>query len=116
MQKSVDEFIAMNQAGLVLELCEKYYDENVTMLNNGAPFAESMRESYDKKKGFVDSIKAFDVRLLSSVITGDIAELTFHYKMTGSDAKLIEFTGKHVQTLKNKKLSGKSIFPLSDRS
>jgi len=31
------------------------------MLNNGAVFAESMRESYDKQKGFVASVKTFDV-------------------------------------------------------
>ena len=35
----VDDFIEMNQAGLVLELCEKHYDKEVVMLNNGAVFA-----------------------------------------------------------------------------
>ncbi|WP_246129161.1 hypothetical protein [Colwellia demingiae] len=104
MHKLIDDFIAMNQAGLVLELCEKYYDENVIMLNNGQIFAESMRESYDKQKGFVKSVKEFNVELVSKNIKGNIVELTFNYKMTGSDSTVNEFTGKHIQTWKNDKI------------
>ncbi len=104
MQDLIDDFISMNKAGLVLELCEKYYDENVLMLNNGAVFAESMKESYDKQKGFVGSVKEFDVQLLSSKIKRDISELTFHYKMTGIDSKINEFTGRHTQTWKDGKI------------
>ena len=36
MQQEVDDFVVMNTSGMVLELCEKYYDDNVLMLNNGA--------------------------------------------------------------------------------
>lgn len=104
MQQEVDDFVAMNTSGMVLELCEKYYDDDVLMLNNGVVFAKSMRESYDKQKGFVASIKEFDVKLLSSEITNNIAELTFRYKMTGPDSTLNEFTGKHIQTWKNGKI------------
>ena len=104
MNNLIDDFIMMNQAGLVLELCEKYYDENVLMLNNGTIFAETMRESYDKQKGFVESIKEFDVKLVSKVITDNIAELTFHYKMTGADSRVTEFTGMHIQTWKSQKI------------
>lgn len=104
MHKLIDDFIAMNKAGLVLELCEKYYDENVIMLNNGQIFAESMRESYDKQKGFVKSVKAFTVELVSKNINGHIVELTFNYKMTGSDSTVNEFTGKHIQTWNNDKI------------
>jgi len=104
VQDLIEDFISMNKAGLVLELCEKYYDENVLMLNNGTVFAESMRESYDKQKGFIDSIKEFDVRLLSSKIEGNISKLTFHYKMTGIDSKINEFTGRHTQTWKDGKI------------
>ena len=104
MQRKVDDFIAMNTSGLVLELCEKYYDDNVLMLNNGTVFAESMREAYDKQKGFVASVKEFDVKLLSSEITNNIAELTFRYKMTGPDSTINEFTGKHIQTWENGKI------------
>jgi len=100
----VEDFIAMNQAGLVLELCEKYYDENVIMLNNGQIFARSRRESYDKQKGFVDSVKEFNVKLISQKIEGNVSELIFHYKMIGSDTTLNEFTGKHIQTWKNEKI------------
>lgn len=39
IDKLVDDYIVMNQAGLALELCEKYYQENVIMLNNGQIFA-----------------------------------------------------------------------------
>ncbi len=35
MDELVGDFITMNQAGLVLELCEKHYAEDSTMLNNG---------------------------------------------------------------------------------
>lgn len=104
MQSLIDDFIKMNQAGLVLELCEKYYDEKVLMLNNGEVFASSMQESYDKQKGFVSSIEKFDVNLVSSVINENIAELTFHYKMTGANSKVNEFTGKHIQTWQDRKI------------
>ena len=104
MQQEIDGFVAMNTSGMVLELCEKYYDDDVLMLNNGAVFAQSMRESYDKQKGFVSSIREFDVKLLSSEITNNIAELTFRYKMTGPDSKMSEFTGKHIQTWENGKI------------
>jgi len=100
----VDDFIVMNQSGLVLELCKKYYDKNVIMFNNGQVFAESMQESYDKQKGFVESVKEFTVELVTKKITGDIAELTFNYKMTGFDSTVNEFTGKHIQTWQNNKI------------
>lgn len=104
MQKLIDDFISMNTKGLVLELCEKYYDENVLMLNNGAVFAESMQESYEKQKGFVGAVKEFDVKLVSSKIEGNVSDLTFQYKMTGNDSKVSEFTGRHIQTWKNGKI------------
>jgi|GEM_PF-687505 hypothetical protein len=104
LQNLINDFIEMNKAGLVLELCEKYYDKNVLMLNNGELFASSMQESYDKQKGFVGSIQHFDIGLVSSVISENIAELTFHYKMTGADSKVNEFTGKHIQTWKDRKI------------
>jgi len=104
MQQAVDDFVVMNTSGMVLELCEKYYAEDVLMLNNGAVFAESMRESYDKQKGFVASVKEFDVELLSSDINNNVVELTFSYKMTDFDAKTNVFTGKHIQTWENGKI------------
>ena len=104
MNNLIDDYISMNQAGLVLELCEKYYDENVMMLNNGKVFAESMRESYDKQKNFVGSVKQFNVALVSKKIDGNVSELIFHYKMTGSNSTVNEFTGKHIQTWKNDKI------------
>jgi hypothetical protein len=106
----INDFVKMNQAGLVLELCEKYYDENVVMLNNGTIFAESMRESYDKQKGFVASVSAFDVILVSSLMTDNTVELTFDYKMKGADSKITEFTGKHVQTWENGKIIREEYF------
>ena len=104
MKALVDDYIAMNQQGLVLELCEKHYDENVVMFNNGAIFARSMKEAYDKQKGFIQSVEKFDVKLVSALIKGDIAELTFSYKMTGPNAQVNEFVGKHIQTWKNHKI------------
>jgi len=104
VQELIDDFVVMNKAGLVLELCEKYYDESVLMLNNGNVFAESMKESYEKQKGFVGSVKEFDVNLLSSKIKGNVSELTFHYKMTGADSKINKFTGRHTQTWKDGKI------------
>lgn len=53
MQKLIDDFIALNTAGKVLELCEKYYDANVLMLSNGEIFAQSMKEAYKKQKFFL---------------------------------------------------------------
>jgi len=100
----VDDYIVMNQAGLVLELCEKYYDPNVIMLNNGQVFAKSMRESYDKQKGFIGTIQKFTVKLISKKIIGNVSELVFHYKMTGYDSSINQFTGKHIQTWEHDKI------------
>ena len=50
VEELIDDYVAINEAGLVLELCGKYYEENVVMLNNGTIFAESMRDSYNKKR------------------------------------------------------------------
>lgn len=94
----------MNVTGRILELCEKYYDENVLMLSNGAVFARSMQESYEKQKGFMESVEKYDVELLSSSMAGDIYELTFRYRMTGTDQKENAFTGRHIQTWKNGKI------------
>ncbi|NRB36981.1 MAG: hypothetical protein HRU20_00775 [Pseudomonadales bacterium] len=104
MEECIDDFIAMNESGLVLELCEKYYDENVLMLNNGTVFAESMREAYDKQKGFVETVTTFEVKLVSKVIKDDYSELIFDYKMTGQDGNITAFTGKHIQIWKGKKI------------
>jgi hypothetical protein len=104
MNKEIDDFISMNQDGLVLELCEKYYDPKVLMLSNGEVFAESMREAYDKQKGFVGSIKEFDIKLLSRTVEKNFCELVFHYKMTTQENKLFEYSGRHSQTWKSGKI------------
>ncbi len=108
MEELVNDYITMNQSGLVLALCEKYYDDNVQMFNNGTLFATSMKEAYEKQKGFVQSIKEFDVTLLSRKTEGDIegcvAELIFHYKMLAEDNTVIDFTGKHTQQWKDGKI------------
>jgi hypothetical protein len=115
LQQLVDDFVKMNQEGLVLELCEKYYDDDVIMLNDGTVFAESMRESYEKQKSFVDAIAEFDVRLLSKSVRDNVAELTFRYRMTGSDASVTEFTGKHVQTWVNGKIVREEYFSIEEK-
>ncbi|MEH6403770.1 MAG: hypothetical protein V7750_10390 [Sneathiella sp.] len=104
MLKQIDEFIRMNQAGLVLELCERFYAENVIMMNNGSVFASSMKEAYEKQAGFIGKVKEFDVKLISKVIEANMSELTFHYKMTSENLTITEFTGKHIQTWHNQKI------------
>lgn len=104
MDELVDDLIKLNQSGQILELCEKYYDERVLMLNNGTIFAESMQEAYDKQKGFVDSVAEFEINLISKKIEGNVSELIFHYKMTANDAKVTEFTGKHTQYWNHQKI------------
>ncbi|OUS34676.1 hypothetical protein A9R01_07935 ['Osedax' symbiont bacterium Rs2_46_30_T18] len=103
MQKIIDDYIAMNIAGQVLELCQKYYANNVLMLNNGQVFAESMQESYDKQQKYIGLVTKFEVKLLSAKIQGNLSELVFHYKMHGTDS-VNEFTGKHIQTWENEKI------------
>jgi hypothetical protein len=112
MNDLVEDFIRMNQAGLVLALCEKYYADDVLMLNDGAVFAESMRESYEKQKGFIESITEFEVNLISKEVRDDLAELIFHYKMTGENAQVTEFTGKHVQTWKDGEIVREEYFSI----
>lgn len=63
-----------------------------------------MRESYDKQKGFVETVKEFNVKLVSKKITGNVSELIFHYKMISSDLSVNEFTGKHIQTWDKSKI------------
>lgn len=104
MEEVVDDFIAMNQSGLVLELCEKYYDEKVLMMSEGSVFAESMREAYDKQRGLVESIKEAKVKMVSKRIEKNVSELIFHYKMTTKDSETVEFTGKHVQEWDKRKI------------
>jgi hypothetical protein len=112
VQKIIDDFVEMNTDGRILDLWEKYYAANVLMLNNGTVFAESMKESYEKQKGYVASVKEFDVKLVSSKIEGNVSELVFHYKMTGSDSKINEFTGKHIQTWSNGKIVKEEYFSI----
>ncbi len=104
MQHLVEDFIKMNIAGQVLTLCEKYYHDDVTMLSNGNLFAQSMREAYDRQKGFVESIASFDIQLISQQVTNNMSELVFLYKMVGVDETLNEFTGKHIQTWQGDKI------------
>lgn len=104
MQTVLDDYIEMNQAGQVLELCKKYYHENVFMLSNGAVFAQSMQEAYEKQKGFIGSVKSFDVILMSQKVKGNIVELIFNYNIVGENAKVVSFTGKHIQTWEKNKI------------
>ena len=69
-----------------------------------------MRDAYVKQKGFVGSIVEFDVKLISRVVDGAVSELTFHYKMTGSDSSVMDFTGKHIQNWKNNKIVREEYF------
>jgi hypothetical protein len=113
MQALIDDYIKMNQAGQVLELCKKYYDKEVLMLNNGDVFATTMEESYNKQKSFVESVVKFDVKLVSSLINENVVELTFHYKMTGAGGQVNEFTGKHIQTWQNRKIIKEEYISIS---
>lgn len=97
MQYLVDDFIRMNQAGQVLELCEKYY-------HDGELFSQSMSEAYEIQKGFVAAIESIDIQLISQHLNGNISELVFLYKMIGNDETLNEFTGKHIQTWQDNKI------------
>lgn len=110
VQALLDDYIKMNQAGLVLQLCKKYYHHDVLMLSNGDVFARSMQQAYDKQKGYVGSVVEFDVTLLSRVVAGNVAELTFNYKMTSADASVNCYTGKHVQTWRGDKIIKEEYF------
>jgi hypothetical protein len=113
MEKIINDYIDMNQSGKVLELCEKYYDENVLMMSNGAVFAKTMLEAYNKQKGFVEAVQHFEVTLVSKLITDDRVELVFNYKMEGKDAALVAFTGKHVQTWQGSKIVKEEYFSVN---
>ena len=104
MKELVEDLIKMNQEGRVLELCEKYYDNNILMLSDGNIFAQSMIEARDKQQGFVKAVKQFEVTLISQKLDGNIAELVFNYKMVSADDAVSEFVGKHTQTWGNSKI------------
>lgn len=112
MIDAIDDFIVMNEAGKVLQLCEKYYHDKVVMFNNGVIFAESMREAYGKQKGFIEFVKEFEVNLVAKNIADNIVELTFHYRMMDYDSRYTEYTGKHVQTWQDQKIVREEYFSI----
>ena len=93
----IKDFIALNEACRPLELCKKFYADDVLMLSNGSIYAETMQQAHDKQKAFVDQVTASEVKLVAQRIDGDKAELVFHYKMTNSKSESMEFGGKHRQ-------------------
>ena len=109
LEEKVNDFIYMNKAGEVLALCEKYYAKDVCMLNEGEVFARSMRESFDKQKKFVDEIKESRVTLVSKAIEGDVARLTFHYKMTNKKIRVLNLPVSIFNIGKMEKLLKKNI-------
>jgi hypothetical protein len=94
----VDHLVELNVTGQVLTLCKTYFAENILMLSDGNVFATSMQEAHDKQKGFVEAVKKFEVTLIEKKCSGNRAELTFRYKMTGADDAITEFVGQHIQT------------------
>lgn len=104
IQQLVNDFIKMNQAGKVLELCEKHYDDNVQMLSNGDTFASSRQEAMDKQAKFVAAVQKFEINLLSEQVNNDVSELIFDYKMTTENGEKNEFIGKHILSWKNQKI------------
>jgi hypothetical protein len=105
MEEHVDGFIKMNMEGRILELGAQYYDEHITMSSNGEEFASSRDEATAKQKPYVESIAAFVITLIAKEIKGDIAEITFHYDITTKTNENYAFTGKHIQTWKNGKIT-----------
>ena len=93
----IDDFIHLNETGLILEICQKYYADNILMLSNGEPFAESKTEAYSKQKIFLETITSFEVRLTSQTHNADSIELIFSYAFTDTNSQAICFTGKHTQ-------------------
>lgn len=96
LDELVDGHIELTQAGRFTEICERYYDPHVKVFYDGAVLAESMREAYDKQKGYMESLAEFDVKFVSKKIEGNVTELVFHYKMTFANSRIREFMGKHV--------------------
>jgi hypothetical protein len=94
----VDHVVELNVTGQVLTLCKTYFAENILMLSDGNVFATTMQEAHDKQKGFVETVKKFEVALIEKKCSGNRAELTFRYKMTGTDDAITEFVGQHIQT------------------
>tara|TARA_R110002096_G_scaffold217936_5_gene406046 strand:+ start:389 stop:736 length:348 start_codon:yes stop_codon:yes gene_type:complete len=98
MENSVDTLIEMNVSGRVLDLCKEFYDPDIVMVSDGEIFASSMQEAYDKQKSFIDSVRKFDVKLLTKNIAGDTSVIEFEYSLLNSDSKVSHFFGRHTQT------------------
>lgn len=113
MQKMIDTFIQLNTSGRILELCETCYADDVLMLNNGAVFAKTRNEAYEKQKGFVNAVAKFDIKLLSQTLEGERSELIFHYRMTTHSSEVMDFKGKHVQYWKNGKIIKEEYSPVN---
>ena len=104
MDALVDGFVKLNCEGKILEICETYYADDLVMTSEGKLFASSMREAYEKQKGYVSAVAEFDIRLRSKVIEGDVSVLVFDYKMVTKDGKVMVFAGEHRQTWRGGKI------------
>ena len=93
----INGFIQLNMEGKILQLCEKYYADEIVMTSDGKPFASSRAEAAAKQKPYVDAIAAFVITLISKDVDGDKAEITFHYDITTTENRNFVFTGKHIQ-------------------
>lgn len=105
MDEWVDGFIKLNMNGQILELCQKYYADDIHMTSDGEDFATSREEAYAKQKPYIESIGAFVITLLEKTIKDNKAEITFNYDITLHDGNNIVFTGKHIQTWDNGKIT-----------
>ena len=50
--------------------------------------------------------------LVSRDLIGNIVELTFDYRVTNADSKIVGFTGKHVQAWENQKIVREEYFSI----
>jgi hypothetical protein len=113
LEEQVKDFITMNKNGEILNLCQKHYAENVLMYSNGAIFASSKEEAYNKQKVFVDDIKSYNITFVSKSIHDNVSVLIFRYKMVTKKFKKIDFMGKHTLTWREGKIAEELFETLS---
>ena len=104
MLNAIKDLIQLNCTGNIIELCQKYYASDITMISNGTSFANSRQSAIDNQKGYIDSVDTFDITLISKEIDHAEVTLVFHYKMICKDGVALDFTGEHVQTWENNKI------------
>lgn len=101
LEDLVKEQIALLRAGDVMGAFERYFHDDVLMMQDGDHFADSKAEGRAKQKNFFASIRNFQVEVHGHRIVGDASLLEVSYAFTNERGEAIRFDGIHLHEWEN---------------